>query len=366
MIAPPHGTEKVGKLYRERGVWHIRLRVNGRYTVRSTGERSKTRATRIWEYWQFMVFEERPVIRPGKLGKVFNEWLAMKAQENRPSTMKVLESQVDIWLRSFDADMEPSRIKVEHIDGHIRNRFEQCSKPTLLKDLGRLSSFFDWAKKKKYCQSNPVSESDVPLANRIPRKAHRYTEQELDDIERILGGMDKLWVFYAFKFLRWSGFRPGMIERLRWGHVNRRAERIQVPAEQMKNGTYFEAPMLPQLRAVVGELARFTAKKKGIGYLSGPDNLIFPGVSYAKIYSYFKKAAILAGLPGFEPRDLRRFLHNWLRKHGFTLEENCAMLGHNSKEIALKHYSNVSIEEIERRINTLPSPPNAFQRSSRP
>ena len=101
-----------------------------------------------------------------------------------------------------------------------------------------------------------------------------------------------------------TGCRGEEIAGLRWSEVN--GEKIEIPAERMKNGDPFLLPITTHIQAVLDRIPHIA----GCELVFGPTPLRFDRAK--------KRIDDATGITGWQFRDLRRTLQTGLQSLGFT------------------------------------------------
>jgi integrase len=144
-----------------------------------------------------------------------------------------------------------------------------------------------------------------------------------------------------------TGFRTREVKLWRYGDIDFVGGRIRVARGRTTRGTGGQrwVPLLPEVRAVLGELA---APEDRL-----PDALVFPDFAESSFRQAITRACKRAGLPHYSPHALRQRFLSPLVLAGIDIVLVHRIAGDRRASITLDVYGDVLLDEPEERLAAL-------------
>jgi len=262
-------------------------------------------------YIPHLVRAQKAVSLPSVVHEVL---LAKEAKGIKAATMKVYGHRV----RQFAADFKARSINsltAEEIDKWLISRFPH---PVTRNNNRRvLVNLFNFAKTKKYVESNPVLE--IETASETPGEVGILRPDQV--VELLSHAAPAILPYFAIG--AFAGIRPEEILKLEWSDIKLKQGIIRVRAEVSKVGKARNVVIEPNLRAWLNPYLRTHGK-------------ICPS-SWRRM---FRETRIQAGITDWPSDCLRHsFASYWLEKNKDA--PRLALEMGNSVSVILEHYHRV-------------------------
>lgn len=228
--------------------------------------------------------------------------------------------------RSIDTGLKLSEVTSEILGGWRNHRITQVSPGTVLRELGLLSSVFEYARRElKWIKENPLKDVRRPAAPDHRRvlitrvqirkmlEAMRYSKRRCDSITQACA--------LAFLLALRTGMRAGELCGLTWDKVFE----DYCKTSGKNTAATRDVPLTPKAKAIV-ELMR------------GFDTALVFGIKSQSLDAMFRKYRIRAGLSGFTFHDSRHTAATWLARKLHILDL-CIMFGWSNTKHALIYYN---------------------------
>lgn len=370
-----------------RGVWHFTYRDKITEIVRklSTHERDKRKAEQFITDWikKFSGNQTDTNNLERTFEQAFEEFLALK--ELRPTSKREYDYCFKGVYLPFFKDYLVSDITVQHIEEflnfsksrQIDREFKKKNgeifrtKQTMNASVGRrekhlwmLRSFFNWAKRRKYCSINPTE--GIKVSGKKEKKKRRVLNHEeasrllnaardtsvisihSDDPRRKSDWEQRIkppeHLFLAILVALHTGLRRGNITGMKWSHINFSEQTISFKAEEMKGHADHEIPIHPELMLAL--------KNRLASLEQVPTNEFVIGRHINRFQHGFKKALKRAGLQDMRFHDLRHSVSTWYAER-FPQAIKDAMLAHAPRNVS-ELYTHISLEKLRECVNQMP------------
>ena len=217
-------------------------------------------------------------------------------------------------------------------------------------DLKLLRSMLNWAVRKGYISRTPFKIGSVPaisLEREIPR--HKRFETAEDETRLLNASSPHLRA--VITALLDAACRPGEILNLQWRDVSLERREFVVQAVKAKTRTMRLVPISARLLALL-ELRRLDPSGHplpGDAYVFG-DEL---GRRVASVRDAWNAAAKVAGLQGFQLRDLRHESACRFEEAGTPVSDVSKLLGHTSLTTTSRYLMNMQRGAMRRAVDRL-------------
>jgi integrase len=319
----PSCSGHVYRVQRQRGpVWYAKYRLpGGRQVKRKIGPAWTQRGRpvagyvtkRIAQHWLAEVLAEaRERAVPGALAQdatfadAAREWLRYVEHDRacKPSTMRNYRSSVHGHLIPAFGDMLIADITPAHIE---RWRASLTTGPrTRNKLLVEMYGIFRRAQKLYGLRDNPAARVE-PL--RAPRRLDLqvYSPEEIRALVRAADSEQDAAIYLTAAF---TGLRRGELLALRWREVDFAASTLRVAGSFAAGALTTPKNGRPRAVPLAAEVAAALARLDQRGYLTGDDDLVFPGelggyLDGSALRRRYDKARDRAGLRPLRFHDLR-------------------------------------------------------------
>lgn len=240
-----------------------------------------------------------------------------------------------------------SEITTEAIEAFQRHRKEGITRRgevrsplTVNREVGQLSSVFQFAVRLKKIKENPCGQ----VANfRSDKGRTRIVTNEEEG--RILAAMTgKLEPFRPFVVLAlYTGMRRGEMLKLEWSrHINFEADKITMTGDITKNRRPRVVPMVEAVKTLLLEL-----RQKG-----SADALIFENIHPVKVSQTITKVTRGLGLSDVCLHALRHTFASRLQEKGVGEYVSQKLMGHSSAAMT-GHYTHVKFEQLQDAVQRL-------------
>lgn len=198
---------------KRRGHWHYQFEHRGKLYSGSTGlaatERNRTAALKAEARKRLEVEEVAQIITDMPFDRAageFVKWARDVEYREHPNTAERLRVSLSSAVEFFQGS-QVSSLNSGRIEDYKATRFnEDKVKPvTVRHDLHALSVFFQWARKYRWCDANPVREVTIPSDADAVRE-HVLTSQEEDTYFAEAKKNQNL--FDVGRLMLLQGFRP--------------------------------------------------------------------------------------------------------------------------------------------------------------
>lgn len=149
----------------------------------------------------------------------------------------------------------------------------------------------------------------------------------------------KLWLYDIVVLALSTGLRLGNLINLTWKQVDLKKRRIDLPSISMKN----RRPFTVYLNQDAFEILEKRKAQKG----RKQKDRVFPHIDHRTVERAFHLAIKRAKIKPLRFHDLRKTCASWLAAAGVNLNAVMAVTGHQTLDVTLKHYLNVT--ESQRR-----------------
>lgn len=214
---------------------------------------------------------------------------------------------------------------------------------------------FNWGIEAEIIDTNPLLKLlDNSLRKEFNRKIKsRHNPIPEEVFESIMNG-SPLWFQRVARHAWGTGMRRAEITKLKWNMIHDNL--IYFDAEHTKEADEKVIPMEPQVIDQINAIRleqqfEGTYKEDGYIYLNVTNN---GPVTIDAITSSWKHYRKKANCPGYNFHDIRSTWENRKEQAGHSLRAIAAALGHHSTETTIRHYRNVSKEELQRLAETQP------------
>lgn len=356
-----------GSLFESDGVWYGKWRVNGRQVKRRIGPKrtrgeadglTKAQAeARLRELFAEVAAGDvkhassatrRPhAYTVEELGDLF----IAHAREHRglkETTLTDYAMHVRVHLAPFFGDTPIQRIdarRIEAFAAHLRKQKGRgrrggtpLSPKSVRNYLGTLSALLNFAVRKKWLPSSPMSAVDLPsVTSNAPLEELTFLEP--DEVARLAASagegdyrtLDRtLYVVAAF-----TGLRQGELRGLRWEHVDFGRSIVHV-LENVTRGRR-SSPKGKRRRSVplAQTAAHALLELRSESHWKGPTDPVFAcpstgqAMARAGLMQRYRRALVTAGLsPTFSFHDLRHTFGTTMARQGVPVGTIQAWMGH--------------------------------------
>jgi integrase len=358
-----NGRWVVRSMFRRLGRWRVRVRdlKTGKVRELSTRERERRRADqRILDWIRQFERREEGGMQGERFDRAYEERLSLK--DVRPSTLADNKRTFKAIYTPRFGDQLVHEIELKDIEQFLKwlRTDRKVSVRTQRKYLSELRSFFQWARRRQYCTSDPTEGIKLgrpakwqgvaltleqarkllvacrdPIVRQVTYTNRASAEQKFQPPEHLL---------VAVLIALHAGFRRGNITRLRWRQIDLGERKITIAADEMKANTEHVMPIHPELAEVLR------------GLLHGHDRIDLDapvlGGEFSEIRKSFKSALKRAELPDVRWHDLRHTAATWWG-------ERCThavlqhLLGHSPGSISL-HYVHIPFATLRDVVDAMP------------
>lgn len=303
-----------------------------------------------------------------------DEYLEALAHDVRETTWDKAKRDLEIILSHGLADLRLDRLSIPQLQKWKNTTAElDLALATKRSHYKRLSALLNFAVKRQYISSNPLSligNFKDPYFSQPEEQLHYYTS---DEFLRFISIARKEaeekntlteWGFYVFfEIAFYTGMRKGEINALRWSdledniiHVRRsiaqklKGEDRETPPKNKSSYRDLQAP-LPLLDI----LSEHRARQASLGLplselrICGGDACLRD----TSIEKHNQHYAAMAGLPHLRIHDFRHTHATLLINEGINIQEIARRLGHSNVEITWSTYAHLYPREEERAVNIL-------------
>ena len=199
--------------------------------------------------------------------------------------------------------------------------------------LGALRMVLDYGS----VDPNPARDNRVRLPRRDRQEVEPPTAREVEAIIRAAAPRYRL----PLVVLEATGMRVGELETLRWGDVDDRAGRWRVARQHEKAGRGRWVNVPPDVFAAVAALVPREDRD--------PGDLVFPGVTGARLRTDMARACRAAGIPLYSPHDLRHRRISLLHEAGVPWARIGEAVGQRNVSVTADTYTHVIAgDEVDR------------------
>ncbi len=269
-----------------------------------------------------------------EFGALVEEWLAESRRSVAETTIEELRRAATRWLRFLPARAPVSDLNEKTLGGFLDRRSHEVRPRTLNKERGYLRWFFSWAVRRGILRRNPVEA--IP-ASKVPGRRPRALDQEeqarfLQALESATPAIRTLGIL-ALE----TGLRRRSLLALEWERIDLERGWYSLPAEAMKGGVDFEAPLS---EAAVAVLRAFC------GAVSGRVFSMCASTADDGISAALRRA----GIKDAHLHTLRAtFLSNACAR-GVPVDVVMRLTDHRSIQTVLRHYRAFSKGELTRAV----------------
>lgn len=141
-----------------------------------------------------------------------DEFLCYKERKNRrPDYLRTMKTFLRMVARDFPQSVH--EIPAEEIELWLYRKWHKPS--TVCGRIGRLSSFFSFCVRRRYCEHNPIRFLERPTIERNPPTI--LTPRQADDFLKTVSNHDLLGYTALGLF---TGIRPSELARMNWDAIN--------------------------------------------------------------------------------------------------------------------------------------------------
>jgi integrase len=361
--------------------WYIRVEINGREIIRSTGTPYKRQAQQIHDEFvarlrgkatsedllrELYRRKSGQDISPIPIGDLTSEWDYLSrphplSKEYRQTALNDLQRFVQFVRTQYPKTETLDSITPNIAEAFMKAEEERTLSPKRYNDiLMLLRGTFDRLGKKAGIGLNPFREANLTTRNKSTIHRKPFTPQELEAILRAAqnGPPNLQFIYPVLVTMAFTALRKGDACLLNWENVD--LENRWITLKTSKTGETVQIPIFPPLLQILSQ----TPPEKREGYC-------FP--SCAEMYqksrtsiAYRIKKAIAAGGIDLKPRnsknrqlpasvyDAHSFRVTWVTlalSAGIPIEIVRLITGHTTVEIVLKHYFNPQRETIRQRFS---------------
>lgn len=273
------------------------------------------------------------------MGELIPKYIAQKRAKNRSSkTLAEMQRYLDYANRFHGMSLASiNRMELADLFAALT-----ATKSALVADACRryLSSFFSWAMRNGYAETNPVFLTERPYEPVVRERLLSPTE-----IKMIWLATDDEGDFSKIvRLLMLTGQRRQEIAGLTWHEVDLDKGLIRLPSSRVKNKVPHNVPLSAPVRQIIEN----TARRIESDFVFGDRATPFSGFSRAK-RRLDSRIAELRGQPVQEWRlhDLRRYADTTMRELGVNPWVVEALLNHLPQGVS-RHYNFAQFEQARR------------------
>lgn len=286
-------------------IWHVGVRVNGKYVYRTTGKRTKSEAIAHFSE-SFEKKSRAPAITLSGLLRIIET-----DRSKKPQTVDQFR-YVFKSLIAFFSDRLISSLTQRDVDEYKWHRIEAGLKPdTVNGNMRKLRAALNVAKRHGYIETNPASKFGKL---KVDESIHPIDD---DQFSAFLEKCPPSW-HPIFRMAYYFGLRRGELVSLRWVMVM--PDRLILPASITKNGSERQLPMTDLMRDIIESSPRscdFVFSHRG------------KAITKNHLTHVFREYADAAGLPKtVHLHTLRHSCATNMLQNGYSLATTAYILGH--------------------------------------
>jgi integrase len=249
------------------------------------------------------------------LAEAAQQFLEAKGRANcRPAYIRSLKQYISQFIAGREQS-PVSRIALQDLELWFASRNESPS--SCSSNIGRLSSFFEFARRRNWVHCNPCKSIEKP---RIDRPAPRIlTVAESEDLMRLVAKRHQQFLVY-FTLGLFCGIRPAELMRLDWSAIDLTARTVRVDGAASKT----------RRRRIVD------IPEKALEWLNAA--LFHGGPIVSSLMTLRRARRRICAVVGHLPQDILR--HTWTSYH-VALHQDIGRTAHqagNSERIVRQHY----------------------------
>lgn len=234
------------------------------------------------------------------------------------------------------------------VSRYIATRRQSVSPATINKEIGLLSSAFNWVRKDLgWDVVNPVQGRRL---NEGQGRIRWLTRAEAAALMR--AAESQVRAPHLVDFIRLglhTGMRKGEMLGLEWRRVDLHRGLVYLEAEHQKNGRFGSVPLNEEARVALLARARFRATH------CPQSKWVFcrnDGMRIRDIKGGFQTACTNAGIENLRPHDLRHTCAAWSVQAGVPLREVAELLRHADIRMTMR-YAHLAPENVRKAVTDL-------------
>jgi integrase/recombinase XerD len=261
-------------------------------------------------------------------------WVESLRGRVRQATLISAESWSRRWLKNLPGNL--NQITEDYLTAYFAERRKGYALSTLSSELHMLRWFWGWALAEKLVTDNPTKKLHTPPVPETPKRI--LTPQEWAKVFPIL---DQEPAFGALiRVAVYTGLRLRTLLELRWGMLTNSDTWLTIPAEFLKSGREFHAPLFPEAVRAIRSLRQTRPPQDG-------DERVFLHYDRTSVGRKWDSACVRAGVVRTKFHALRAMFVTECRRRGIQLEVAMRLSDHSDVRTFVRVYRQVQDTDLE-------------------